>query len=755
MVKRIARSGGSRLIVGGAAAAAAPVVPQLTPLEEVNQLMTPILDEPTIFYAPSQQHAQTCIKSSKLLYDLSKTSAPEFLSVDSSVPTLVTHTRPTASASSASSSSANTKPIPFSNEQIYAQLSMHTTPLLQRMEQQIKVLQQHVTQAQAAAAEAEEDQPAEDEEEEEDDAADEEQAMEDDENMDDGEDDEDMGEDEENEDGEDEAGDHADEDADAGEYRGRGGVTEDAFFSLDDMEKFADMYEGSEDEGQIDDEEGMQDEEDEERDGEDEDEEEEDEDDDDAMDLAALRAKSIRAKHESSLKPFAQPLKDIEVDLEEDLGENEDFHYRDFFDAPPKELLGKKGRKGGNKSKSLEEMYADEDKQEYVDDDAMDEFGGAFRSLSTSAREGTLGSAEIGGTEAEKEIAAAGDAEPIGPESSYERSQRKLREQISTIEKKLVQPREWAQLGEVTGKARPMDSLLDTNLEFEHAGKVAPVITQEYTEELESMIRRRIAKEDFNDVVRKLESDLHRKKKPSGQTELNEEKSAIGLAEVYEQEYIAEQKAAEGAPSADQEKLSKEHEVIAGLVGALFHKLDAMCNFHFTPRSIHADELEITTKPQVSAIQMEEVLPTHMSSATHTAPQELYDVSEKAMVGASEHTSEEKKSRHRRIKAQKKKAYDAGLLREKERMKAMGKAATEGNAAEGILRKAISSKEMKAATTARNVIQAGGKGAGPSSSNKKNLAIGHGQNTKFSNSSAFFGKIQSEGGPNKKQKTTR
>jgi U3 small nucleolar RNA-associated protein MPP10 len=804
MVKRISRAGRPASV-----APESEFESTLSPLARARALLQPLLATPAVFFAPDERHARTCVQTSKLLYDLGKETAPRFLRIDDSVPQLLTHTPAGDGASSSSSSAAAAAgaqaAIPFSSEQIYAQLSHHATPLLKRMDQQIRVLAQHVAAAEAAAAEAA---AAEDDEEEDVDEAEEEQrAMEEDEEMMDGEEDadggrdpedEDMDEDAESEDGEDAEQDDGEDDQEAadgengqagphgaGEYRGRGGVTEDAFFSLDDMEKFADMYEGEEDEGEID---GQEDDadrmEDDQEQNEDDEEEtgEDDEDDDDAMDLEALRRKAIRERYNKSLKPLARPLGEEEVDLDEDVGEvdpEKPERFEDFFDAPPPELVKSTKKKGtaARKGKSMEEHYAEDDQQEYLDEDALDEFGGAFQALSTNQREGTIGQAKVGGRKVDAETAAAGGDAEVDESSlsTYQKQQRKLQAQISQIEKKLVQPREWAQLGEVTGKARPMDSLLETNLEFEHAGKVAPVITQEYTEELEAMIRRRILKEDWNDVLRKKESDLPgytgKKPKPAG-TELNDAKSSVGLAEVYEQEYMAEQKEAEGRPSASDEKINSQHEELSGLVSSLFHKLDALCNFHFTPRAINAREMEVQAKPNVSAIQMEEVLPTHMSSAAHTAPQEAYDVSQAVMIGSTEKSAEEKKSSHRRKKAQKKKAFDKAQEREKEKLQGMGKKALEGNAAEGVLRKAISSKEMLAATTARNVIQAGGKSAGggkPASksavtgasslSAKKNLAIGHGQNTKFANSSAFFGKLQKtvagkEGGPKaKKQKT--
>jgi len=318
----------------------------------------------------------------------------------------------------------------------------------------------------------------------------------------------------------------------------------------------------------------------------------------------------------------------------------------------------------------------------------------------------------------------------------------------------------------VTGKARPVDALLTTHLEFEHAGKVAQPVTQQYSEDLEAMIRRRIIEERFDDVVRKREEDVPgadgKKKSKKPVEEVRGEKSAIGLGEVYEQEAQATLAAAEGRATASEEKVNAQHKELSDLMGALFHKLDALCNFHFTPRSIHKDELSIRTHAgantgaaaaaaaNVSSISLEENLPMHVSSAAVVAPQEVLNVRAEQMVGATERDSTEKSASRRRVKAQKKKKADALAAKEAASIAAMG-AAGRGNAEQGILRKAISSKEMKAATTARNVIQAGG-GGNAGSGKKGGKMVAHGQNTKFGSSGAFFGKMQSTvaGGSKKK-----
>ena len=798
------RQGNSKQAAASAAATAAASAAVATPatpsaaLSALSSSLSPLLASPAVFFTANQTLASSCLASTKDLYDLAKNVAPAYLDNPDSVPRLLTSAA-------------------FDSEQVFQQLSKHTSHVLSNMnlymgelkksvaiqkKEQQRLMQEAINEADAEDAEEE---GAEDEEGEEGPDADDLDA-----DLDEAEEGEDAEEEEDGEDAEEDAegedGAEDDEEAEekgarsakpAGAYKGRGGIEEDAFFSLDDMEKFADQFEDDNDAGDIDlngsDEEGMDDEAGE--DNEDQDEEDEDEEEDDAMDVGALTRRAIRSKHDKTLKPLGRPLREVEIDLEEDVGEidaNRAERYEDFFDPPAPELIkgsrgsgavGKRGAppaRSGKKPQTMADHYAAEDANEdtYQDEDYTDEFGGAFKQLANSERQGLLGGktskAARDDEDDEAELAASAPVDGSAPAasdehlSSYEKSSRKLLAQISTLEQKIVAPREWAQLGEVSGKARPVDALLTTNLEFEHAGKVAKPITQEYTEELEALIKRRILAEQFDDVVRRTENDLPagQRKKSAQSPEVSDEKSAVGLGEVYAAEAAASLAAASGRGSSTDEKTSKLHEELATHMADLCHKLDALCNFHFTPRSIHAEELAVRThaggsagadkSKSVSSIRMEDVMPSHMSSAAAIAPQESYTLSESAMVGASEKTSDEKSASRRRHKAQRKKKNEALAAAEKKHIESLG-AAGRGNAAEGILRKAISTKEMAAATSARNVISAGGKGAGAGSGKKGKggAMVGHGANTKFSSSGAFFGKMQNvaQQGSAKKQRT--
>lgn len=58
--------------------------------------------------------------------------------------------------------------------------------------------------------------------------------------------------------------------------------------------------------------------------------------------------------------------------------------------------------------------------------------------------------------------------------------------------------------GEVRGAQRPLNSLLAEDLDFETAGKVVPVITEEVTRTLEETIKYRILEKAFDDPIRKV-----------------------------------------------------------------------------------------------------------------------------------------------------------------------------------------------------------------------------------------------------------
>lgn len=146
----------------------------------------------------------------------------------------------------------------------------------------------------------------------------------------------------------------------------------------------------------------------------------------------------------------------------------------------------------------------------------------------------------------------------------------------------------------------------------------APVITEEVNRVVEDVIVQRIKDRAFDDVIHKqkpVEAPLEYKKKLL----LDQEKSKQSLAQIYENEYL-QQVTAQSSREEREEEEPKLHVEIRTEMQALFSKLDALSNFHFTPKMATADVKIVSNMP---AISMEEVAPLAASDAAMLAPEEV------------------------------------------------------------------------------------------------------------------------------------
>ena len=177
--------------------------------------------------------------------------------------------------------------------------------------------------------------------------------------------------------------------------------------------------------------------------------------------------------------------------------------------------------------------------------------------------------------------------------SSFEIRQEKMRQNIDQIHEQMLtsvgDAKPWQLKGEVTAQTRPQDSLLEEYLQFDHTTRQAPVQGQTITETLERMIKQRIKDKAFDDVERKIKPvDMQYKYKK--EVILDQERSKIGLGDVYEKDYLKQQEAA-ATTGGLQEKPTEnvnnpKHDEIRKLMQSLFIKLDALSNFHFTPKAV-------------------------------------------------------------------------------------------------------------------------------------------------------------------------
>ncbi|ABN64245.2 predicted protein [Scheffersomyces stipitis CBS 6054] len=208
--------------------------------------------------------------------------------------------------------------------------------------------------------------------------------------------------------------------------------------------------------------------------------------------------------------------------------------------------------------------------------------------------------------------------------SSFEKQQQQIQAEIAKLEAELVADKKWTMKGEVGSKDRPQDSLLDdpesANMAFDRTSKPVPIVTQESTEALEDLIRRRIREEQFDEVPKRLVADVarfHNKQK----FELSEQKSSKSLSEMYEDQYKNVDTEKEVS-----EEIQKQHDEITELFTKVSHRLDALCSAHFIPKPHQFKTIEIKVSDNAASINMEDAQPLHVSSESTLAPQEIYKI---------------------------------------------------------------------------------------------------------------------------------
>lgn len=207
--------------------------------------------------------------------------------------------------------------------------------------------------------------------------------------------------------------------------------------------------------------------------------------------------------------------------------------------------------------------------------------------------------------------------------SKYARDSEKLKQETERLEQEMLSKQPWQMVGEATSTNRPVNSLLEGTPEFEVAAKQAPAITVEHTADLESVIKRRILNEEWDDVIPRELPDVAWNKKRGELPEVSQEKAKLGLGELYEREYLKKAVGYDVDAAEQQSEEDKAKNEMKQLFANVCSKLDALSNYHFAPRPI-ADEADV--KPATTpAIAMEEVLPLHVSDARAVAPEEVYD----------------------------------------------------------------------------------------------------------------------------------
>lgn len=346
---------------------------------------------------------------------------------------------------------------------------------------------------------------------------------------------------------------------------------------------------------------------------------------------------------------------DDEEDVEdmEAMDNTNEIQYDEFFAPPPQKAAKSKRRRALPKTQPAGLSSAQEDGEDI------------HRTISAVRRDLFLDELSAG---AESEPSSDLDpGDPKSRKSNHERRQAKLAEEIRRLEAANVAKREWTLAGEARAADRPINSLLEEDLDFERAGKPVPVITNEVSEDIETLIKRRILAKEFDEVIRRRPGSLATGSGVRrGRFELDDTKPQQSLAEMYEAEHL-QAVDPDGFVDKRNEKLKKEHAEIEVLWKDISAKLDALSNWHYKPKP---QQPSITVVADVPTISMEDARPSaggDLGRNSMLAPQEVYKAGEDKSkddivpksgvpVAREEMSREEKLRRRRREKERIKKA---------------------------------------------------------------------------------------------------
>jgi U3 small nucleolar RNA-associated protein MPP10 len=384
----------------------------------------------------------------------------------------------------------------------------------------------------------------------------------------------------------------------------------DGFFSIDDFNKQTELFERQDARGDVDDESD----------------EEEVDWHADPMGAGASSLSSQKQTHkfdgsmsesdEEDGPTFDNIGADSESDLEEDdspisalgagFSNTSDIMYADFFAPPPRKASKKRSR-------LLPKTQPTEISENDIDRAMADVRRDLFD---------------------DEESAEESEDESRKPESSqtsrstHEKQRSRIADEIRRLEAANVAKKEWMLSGEARAVERPMNSLIEEDLDFERIGKPVPVVTTELSESIEELVRRRIIAKEFDEVIRRRPGLPDRQSAQKARVELEDGKPQQSLAELYETDHLRATDANYVDPKS--QKLLKEHTEITNLWRDITSQLDTLSNWHYKPK---APQASINVVTDVATITMEDAQPTAsgaVRASAALAPQEIYAPGETA-----------------------------------------------------------------------------------------------------------------------------
>ncbi|KGQ89839.1 U3 small nucleolar RNA-associated protein MPP10 [Candida albicans P94015] len=368
----------------------------------------------------------------------------------------------------------------------------------------------------------------------------------------------------------------------------------------------------------------------------DEEEEEEEEEDTQEEEEPPAEEKEVEEVEEESEEEEQPEDEESQVESEEEQPEEEEdaepihkdaFGLNDgFFDIDEfnKQVLAMENDNNDDEIDYFDSLSGDDDEMDYYND--FYDKPGKFKQQVPEKEEFEEDDYDNAVNSAMLDLFAEEEPQPKESLSSFEKQQKSIQAEIARLEAELVADKKWTMKGEITSKDRPQESLLEeTEIAFDRTSKPVPVITEESTQTLEDLIRKRIKEDDFNDLPRRIITDISKFHK-TPRAEVSEQKSSKSLAELYEDEYNH----VDAQQESINEEVKKQHDEISELFTKVTHKLDALCSAHFIPKPHQAKTIDIKVTDSIS---MEDAQPLHVSNESRLAPQEIYKIGDDEAKG--------------------------------------------------------------------------------------------------------------------------
>lgn len=254
--------------------------------------------------------------------------------------------------------------------------------------------------------------------------------------------------------------------------------------------------------------------------------------------------------------------------------------------------------------------------------------------------------------------------DPQTQRSTHERQRARIADEIRRLEAANVAKKDWTLAGEARAVERPVNSLIEEDLDFERVGKPVPVVTSETTEDIEELVKRRILAKEFDEVVRRRPGPSDTNAPRKSRFELEDTKPQQSLAQLYETDHL--RATDPNYVDSKDRKLMREHLEVTQLWKDISSQLDTLSNWHYKPKVPQASINVVTDAP---TIMMEEARPTAGDAAggpSALAPQEIYAPSDNgrasgevvlksgAVISKAEMSREEKARARRHKKNQRK-----------------------------------------------------------------------------------------------------